>query len=637
MENFLLNMAVIKVIWDKSEADLLDNYMPLLGYAIKICPSESISLPEIAENLNKVAEFKIPQGAVNLLIKRAAKKKYSYIYNNQGIFKKNHAILDRIDYLGARDKVARKHNSLKRKFHDYSKAELNVEIGLDEIDKYFFEVLFELAPQLLSRLYRDDDRKALTEIVDSNSLKYRVYKFVEHLIKNDPEGYEALDSFVRGAILTETFYYSDPLELGKRVRDIQVYFDTQFMLRALGYSDNYYITPSIELIDILRDMKVPMKIFSKTYDEIRGVLYAARDTPSLSRQIHFRPGDAFDYFSRLGLSSSDISLEIVRLEEHINELGINVTQPPPYIERLGVDEEKLNEYIDTFLPTQKEKARHHDIDCLTAIFRLRKGQREKYLESCKAIFITTNTMLAKASTRFFNDEYGVSDAPICMGDHVFTALMWLKAVKKKPDLPKEHMVANCYAAINPADQLWGKYINEVKKLEEGGAITAEDFVILSHTLEAREKLMAITEGEEDVFFEASVPEILEYAKQRLVSEANQKLVEKNGQIIKLNRSMERFLRKISNFIFKVVKYGSLVAFLVILLLGLFFTIPSIFFNIEQIRRIPVVYYIAPVTISLLFLGTVLNLVFGVRLVSLADSLAEVVSNKVKAVLKKNME
>lgn len=44
MENFLVNMAVVKVNWDKSQKDLLDNYIPLVAYALKGYKHDVISL-----------------------------------------------------------------------------------------------------------------------------------------------------------------------------------------------------------------------------------------------------------------------------------------------------------------------------------------------------------------------------------------------------------------------------------------------------------------------------------------------------------------------------------------------------------------------------------------------------------------
>ena len=78
MENFLVNMAVVKVNWDKGGQTILDNYIPLLAYTLKSYAHEIISLEDCKAAFAKVAEFKMPTAALATLLKRAIKK-YSIV------------------------------------------------------------------------------------------------------------------------------------------------------------------------------------------------------------------------------------------------------------------------------------------------------------------------------------------------------------------------------------------------------------------------------------------------------------------------------------------------------------------------------------------------------------------------------
>jgi hypothetical protein len=60
VEKFLVNMAIVKVNWDSSEKDLLDNYIPLVAYVLKIYRNDIISLEEFKDELTRVAEFEMP-------------------------------------------------------------------------------------------------------------------------------------------------------------------------------------------------------------------------------------------------------------------------------------------------------------------------------------------------------------------------------------------------------------------------------------------------------------------------------------------------------------------------------------------------------------------------------------------------
>jgi len=73
MDKFLVNMAVVKVNWDKSQGDILDNYIPLIAYALSKMEDETISVEEFKGTFRAVAEFDIPTGAIITLLKRAEK------------------------------------------------------------------------------------------------------------------------------------------------------------------------------------------------------------------------------------------------------------------------------------------------------------------------------------------------------------------------------------------------------------------------------------------------------------------------------------------------------------------------------------------------------------------------------------
>ena len=82
----------------------------------------------------------------------------------------------------------------------------------------------------------------------------------------------------------------------------------------------------------------------------------------------------------------------------------------------------------------------------------------------------------------------------------------------RPDLPKKQPVATCSAALNPSGRLWGKYVREVGRLQRRGNITEADYVLLVNSLEARVQLMEVTEGDDNVLFQGTIPDILEQVK-----------------------------------------------------------------------------------------------------------------------------
>jgi hypothetical protein len=290
---------------------------------------------------------------------------------------------------------------------------------------------------------------------------------------------------------------------------------------------------------MVRASQAKARIFEHNLQELIGIFNAALTARKSGPLRPRKPGDLFDHFNANGSSVSDIQLELGRLEQKVKSLGISIVEHPPYTVQLGVDESKLAQYIRDEVYYVSDWALQADIASLSAIYRLRAGKAKQYLEACEAIFVTTNSALARASTIFFNEEHGQSDAPVCISDHVFCMLVWLKVANKWPDAPTDLMVATCYAALQPSIRLWNNYIAEAEKLKARGDIVEDDYALLAHSIEARQALMDITEGDEDAFVLGSAAEVLAAAKRAVLQDSAETLAAKDAEIAQKARDNER--------------------------------------------------------------------------------------------------
>nr|VFK23127.1 MAG: hypothetical protein BECKLPF1236A_GA0070988_103702 [Candidatus Kentron sp. LPFa]VFK35432.1 MAG: hypothetical protein BECKLPF1236C_GA0070990_103742 [Candidatus Kentron sp. LPFa] len=74
MDRFLVNMAIIRVNFNKKGTGILDNYMPLVHEALKNIDSDVVSVDQFKEKFIEISEFDIPTGSVLSLLKRATDK-----------------------------------------------------------------------------------------------------------------------------------------------------------------------------------------------------------------------------------------------------------------------------------------------------------------------------------------------------------------------------------------------------------------------------------------------------------------------------------------------------------------------------------------------------------------------------------
>ena len=171
-----------------------------------------------------------------------------------------------------------------------------------------------------------------------------------------------------------------------------------------------------------------------------------------------------EYFARAGYRTSDVELEIARLDKKLSVLRIKIKPKPAYEERLNINEVLLETTLKKEVGYQKPETLKVDIDSVAAVYRLRQGRFPPHLETCSAIFVTTNHTLAYASSLYFRKAEGsnsIEAVPHCISDHVLTTLLWLKKPLSAPDLPRKRIIADCYAALNPPDSLWRRFLTEI--------------------------------------------------------------------------------------------------------------------------------------------------------------------------------
>ena len=226
----------------------------------------------------------------------------------------------------------------------------------------------------------------------------------------------------------------------------------------------------------------------------------------------------------------------------------------------------------------------------------------------------------------------MSDAPICMTDHIFTMLLWVKVAKKRPELPKEQLVANSYAAINPSDFLWKKYVAEAEKYRTKGDITENDYAILVHTLDARKCLMDITLGDPDIFVAGTVLDVLERIKNEFLSETRNELVKEQGGRMKLVKNIDRFVDRISSIFEYLVRWVIQLSLIVCLAIAFVLSVPTHIYSPEGLSELKFLQVLGPLALVLLMVASIMNLMFGTRLSRLAHIPARYLAVKVRGFL-----
>ena len=534
--DFLINLAIIKINWD-SNHDILDNFMPIAAYAISKLDNEVVSITELKRIIEDVARFKIPSGALEVLIRRASKPKYGYVIRRDKTYKKVSEKLKNITFEKDRSAATNIFNQMSVAFDGFCEEKFPTQ-KFNDSAQALFEILYDFAPKVVTSATSFIGEEINKTTSETLTLRYRAARFISDAISLEKPYLSSIEAFVQGAVLAESFYYNSPDAVQHRFRDIKVYYDTNLLSKILGYSSSAEVEAARELHDLVLKSNAKTCIFEHTREELHRIFTAASFSRRSGPLRAARPGDIFDWLNLHGYSTSDIDLELAKIPGKLEDESIRVeASPGPDLEN-QIDELNLKAHIREEIPNINQQAINADVDSLQAIFRLRRGLAQPYLDSCKAILVTTNKSLASASTRYFNREHAISDAPVCITDHVFCMLLWLKTVDKKENIPRELMVANCVAALQPSRELWDRYMSEVEKLRQRGDVSEEDYALLAHSVEARQVLMDITAADPETFTIGGAVEVLSAAKDAITAEAKNEIRQRSEEINKLKFELE---------------------------------------------------------------------------------------------------
>lgn len=344
-----------------------------------------------------------------------------------------------------------------------------------------------------------------------------VYGFARHAIESDPANFRYLEEMVQGSMLVNAMYFPDVGHVSRKLKMLRVYLDTKPVLRALGLADRSVSAATTEMLSLLRDeFRVRVFVFHHTVNEIEGVLEGLanalrRGTADAAAKgaVRARDHEAIDALVSRGATAGEIEALRSELDARLLELGVRIVETPPHVERGHIDESRFDAILKEVVGHWSKGAREKDLRSLAAVDRLRGTTRPHDLSQAKAVFITANSSLVRASRKFFSEEERRARVPHAMHETAFTAQLWIRAPHPPPDLPRKLLIADCYAALNPPPELWERWVWHITKLHAQGEVTEEKVQSLIYHQLATSKLFEVTRGNPDAVGEATVAEVID--------------------------------------------------------------------------------------------------------------------------------
>lgn len=505
----LISLAILKVNWDREQKDYLDNFLLIVAQSLIYLPQDAISLAELQGVIRSQFGLDLSQGALRTLLSRARKR--GFVRQENKAYFRVPEKLKALEFQEIRRGVLSEHEALVSELTTFARETYNLEWSTDTAEEALLAYIAGSERRLLAA------SQASVLVVEPAtsvpSADFVVAKFVQNAMEGKSRAFERLETIVKGSMLANAIYLHDAADSERRFRNTTVFFDTRFIISALGYAGAPRQDPCKELLTLLYETGAELACFSHTVDEVKGILNmcAQKIADGLTRGAY---GESIEYFLQEGKTESDILWYLGRLDKDIQGLRIKIKDLPVYAP--VIDERGFGDFLASRIDYHDRQGPfNRDIASISATMKMRGLGFYFILEECRALFVTTNPLLVQVVWDFFMRNASPGAISPCMSDYRFANLLWLKKPLRAPDLPRKRLIADCYAAAMPSEHLWRLYLEEVNRLERERQITPDDVFLLRHTLEAKTALMDKTLGEEQAFVHGTVPEVLELVRSKM--------------------------------------------------------------------------------------------------------------------------
>lgn len=534
----VVSLAILKANADSLRKDYLENFVPFVAECLRTAEGDIVSTPDVQHRLRTQFGLNIPQSTITTLLSRL--RKQGYVNADNGAYTRSLEKLNRLTFSDLQQQVMRMHATLIGSLQSFCQQRFHITWTPEEATAALDASLGD--NELLTVKAATDEPVVHGPEQAGKGAKYIVGAFVQHLQETQSPDFAYLETVAIGNMLANAIFLPEPNVSLKHFRKTQVYFDTTFLIRALGYAGQARKDPCLELLHLLYEAGAQLYCFKHTLGEIRGALESCAHRLR-ERRLSDLFGPSFEtveHFLSNGYTASDVELHIVQLESDLASLKIHVIDTPSYVARYVVDEVRLGEVARQYVHYTREEPLDRDVKSIAAIMQLREGGESFDIERCRALFVTTNSSLARAALVFYSEFAIRSTISPCITDRALTVILWLKMPLKAPDLPRKRIIADCYAATQPSEGLYGRYIAEVDKLDRSNNDAASLYYALRYSPEAKAALMEATLGEEEAFTEGTVPEIIDHVRAQMQAEIRTQLEAEQQR----NRDLEQALQEV---------------------------------------------------------------------------------------------
>lgn len=436
-----------------------------------------------------------------------------------------------------------------RRFHEYARPLLAAH-GLSEtdedledaflkhlVDMEFVAVLLrpdqsaaqERKPSTITLKKPHEQEEWESEALHKSRFNVLCASFILQAHRDETKLYELLVRVATGALVAEVILnFQDP-GAQANLSGLTVILDAPFVMSLLDVSSEESHRFARELCEQLRQHGAQTAMFRHSVDELRdnlkgvtGAVASGKGYGPTARRI---ASPAFKAYVNLVLADPDAA---------IKRAAVAILDVPTAATSMQFCTGEEEEHIRTGLGYYESPlAQARDAMSLAGILRLRRGRRAKMgrLAQSQYVFVTQNPFVAKRPNRFLRVKglYAEGEVPVAMTDRYLAGLLWVMFGGKSQDLPRQLLLANCAAAVEPRSDVIAQMYRFLSQVDEN---QAKHFRALMTEERAGQHLMQLTLGDSVLVTPENAHDVLEQMKRVLIEEHERKTAQEIDTLAK---------------------------------------------------------------------------------------------------------
>lgn len=401
-QKVLTSLAILKVNHDRLGRGYLDNFVPFVAECIRLSPEDEVKVPVLANDLRTHFGLVLPHHVLQEILKRAVKE--GYVQRKEQSFVANRSALNELKFSRTRQEILKAHTELVDSFIRYCETKTGRRWTEDEAEHLLLSYISTYGIDLLHH----QDSPVIDLPKREGGADFRIVgSFVRYVREKQRHELDYIVSLTQGMMLASSIYFN-PSQIQSRFKNTYFYFDTTFLIIALGYAGDERRIPCIELLNLLYEKGANLACFTHTQEEMQDILEAIARSLRSGSPLDVTAAhtgirrEVMDYFIQKQYSPSDIMLCCQRVPDSLAALRITVkdrpssTAAPEY----AIDEQALINALKQ-ISYYNERALLRDVESISGIALIRHGHKPQDIETCRAALVTTNARLVEIATEFF--------------------------------------------------------------------------------------------------------------------------------------------------------------------------------------------------------------------------------------------